>query len=101
MIIHGQSSKDYSPQSSCSMGASWTADGSTDVTSKSTPQSEQTIISPASVPASNATSASHSGHTTVDMIYSPLVFYRFCTTHQTFEIDCNLDFYFMLGDFHG
>src|SRR5687768_9287562 len=58
----------YSPQSSCSMGASCTVAGSIAVTSRSTPQSEQTMISPTSVPSVNSIWASHSGQVTADMI---------------------------------
>src|SRR6266487_1660059 len=64
----------YSPQSSCSIGASCTVAGSRTVTSRSTPQSEHTMISPTSVPAANSIWASHSGQVTVDMIYTPLIF---------------------------
>src|SRR5215212_5126508 len=48
------------------------AAGSSAVTSRSTPQSEQTIISPTSVPVSRVSWASHSMQDTVDIIVSPL-----------------------------
>src|SRR5215212_6305571 len=72
--VHRQLSFLYSPQSSSSIGASWTAAGSRAITSRSTPQSEQTMISPTSVPASSLIWASHSGQDTVDIVYTPLIF---------------------------
>src|SRR5690349_7114369 len=60
----------YSPQSSCSMGASWMAAGLTAVTSRSTPQSGQTMISPTSVLSARVISAAHSMQVTVDMLIS-------------------------------
>src|SRR5215217_8531567 len=71
--VHRQLSFLYSPQSSSSIGASWTAAGSRAITSRSTPQSEQTMISPTSVPASSLIWASHSGQDTVDIVYTPLI----------------------------
>src|ERR1044071_7082672 len=60
----------YSPQTSCSIGASCTVAGSSAVTSRSTAQSEHTMISPASVPSSRVISAAHSGQVTVDILFS-------------------------------
>src|SRR5512139_3849627 len=88
-IHHSDFCTCYSPQSSCSMGASCTAAGSSEVTSRSTPQSEQTRISPTSVPAASSTWASHSGQFTVDMIWSPLIFHfiLWYTTNHRYELD--------------
>src|SRR3990172_209745 len=92
----------YSPQSSSSMGANSTAAGLSEITSRSTPQSGQTMISPTSVPSSNVISASHSVQVTVDMIF--LLFEMmndeisaFISLNSAFSLNCFLHFEFVPG----